>query len=47
MDLYEAIEVVEAYLNDCEAAAGIYRPDDREIEAFKICLEAAKDKAGV
>ena len=41
MDLYEAIEIVDEWL--------LYHanPDDEVVEAIKICLEAARDKAGV
>lgn len=48
MDLYEAIEIVEYWL------MRIVRGDDypvapsaEECEALKICLDAARDKAGV
>ena len=50
MDLYEAIEVVEDWVNRVEGnprkitmvAAG-----DEVFESIKVCLEAARDKAGV
>lgn len=47
MDLYEAIEVVDMWVRS------FGRPDEwgtsaeELLEAIKICLEAARDKAGV
>ena len=48
MDLYEAIELAENWLmrivrDDRYPVA----PSAEEYEALKICLEAARDKAGV
>ena len=48
MDLYEAIEVLEKFIDDYNRnpyIVTILVPED--IEAMKICLEAARDKAGV
>ena len=43
MDLYEAIDILEEYLKYyCDDM-----PDEAELEAMKICLEAARDKAGI
>ena len=44
MDLYEAIEVVDEWINKYEQ---FIEPGNELIEAMKICLEAARDKAGV
>lgn len=46
MDLYEAIETAEellAYWNRHRSEA----PSDLDMEAIRILLEAARDKAGV
>lgn len=47
MDLYEAIEVLEDYITYCINRQEGYRPNREELEAMKVCLEAARDKAGV
>ena len=44
MDLYEAIEIVDEWINEYEQ---FIEPDNELIEAMKIVLEAARDKAGV
>ena len=46
MDLYEAIEVVERMIDIDDIQ---YNPahTEEEEEAIKVCLEAARDKAGV
>ena len=48
MDLYEAIEVLSElveWADDNEMPIVIHR--EIEMEAIKICLEAARDKAGI
>lgn len=47
MDLYEAIETVNEYLEYCEKCAANFSPTEDELEAIRICLEAARDKAGI
>lgn len=50
MDLYEAIEVVEGVLQRIENGSDyriVTEPGDYIYDAIKICLEAARDKAGV
>lgn len=48
MDLYEAIEVLENFIDDYDRHPYIITtPGPEDIEAMKICLEAARDKAGV
>lgn len=47
MDLYEAIDILNEYVAYCENRQEGYRPNSEELEAIKICLEAARDKAGV
>ena len=51
MDLYEAIDVLQEYITYCvvDGYQGDPRamPTNEELEAMKICLEAARDKAGV
>ena len=44
MDLYEAIEVVSDWINTYEQ---FIETDNELIEAMKIVLDAARDKAGV
>ena len=44
MDLYEAIEVVSDWIDKYEQ---FIEPDNELIEAMKICLDAARDKAGI
>lgn len=46
MDLYEAIERVERLL-DKDDVSYLSSLSPEETEALTICLEAAKDKAGV
>lgn len=47
MELYEAIEVFGEFLDktDDDTLAVVFGPE--VAEAMKICLEAARDKAGV
>lgn len=47
MDLYEAVEVFGEYLDktDYYQLVVVFGPE--VAEAMKICLEAARDKAGV
>lgn len=49
MDLYEAIEVVESVLRRLDDGNPTIwtEPGDYIYDAIKICLEAARDKAGV
>lgn len=50
MDLYDAIEVVEAWVNRVEEnprKIAMVAAGDEVIESIKVCLEAARDKAGV
>ena len=50
MDLYDAIEIIEELVQQAEDQPKrliIIAPNAYEIEAIKICLEAARDKAGV
>ena len=46
MDIYEAIEIVERMIDIYDIQ---YNPSftEEEEEAIKVCLEAARDKAGV
>lgn len=48
MDLYEAIEVLENFIDDYDRNPYIVTIlGSEDIEAMKVCLEAARDKAGV
>ena len=47
MDLYDAIEIVENFINSGLLYGWGGYLSDETIEAIKICLEAARDKAGV
>lgn len=47
MDLYDAIEIVEAMLSSVGPGSVVHDLDYEQYEAIRICLEAAKDKAGV
>jgi hypothetical protein len=47
MDLYEAIEVVDEWLHKWVNLRSQQAPDSDAIQAIKICLEAARDKAGI
>lgn len=47
MDLYEAIEIVDEWLHEWINMRSQLAPDSDAIQAIKICLEAARDKAGV
>ena len=51
MDLYDAIEYVEELMNEADeeiGGSGLYYPiSEEDVEAIRIILEAAKDKAGV
>ena len=48
MDLYEAIDLLNEYIFFCEEHGRAFStPTDEGLQAMKICLEAAKDKAGV
>lgn len=48
MDLYEAIEVLSDYVTYlCDYDRPFAVPTKEELQAIKICLEAAKDKAGM
>lgn len=49
MDLHEAIEIVECVLRRIADGTLIIwtEPGDYIYDAIKICLEAARDKAGV
>ena len=50
MDLYEAIENVENWIEHIENQPRYIHTiehGDEALEAIKICLEAARDKAGV
>lgn len=47
MDLYEAIETVDEWLYEWINLRSQQAPDSDAIQAIRICLEAAKDKAGV
>jgi len=44
MDLYEAIEIVDEWVRSFEESD---EWDTGLMQAIKICLEAARDKAGV
>ena len=44
MDLYEAIEIVDEWVRSFD---GPDEWDTELLQAIKICLEAARDKAGV
>ena len=47
MELYEAIELVDDLLRHVDTdREGILVCEPDEFEAIKICLEAARDKAG-
>lgn len=49
MDLYEAIETVDEWVKKTENDLDFYWQviDGNVMDAIKICLEAARDKAGV
>lgn len=50
MDIYEAIERTEDLLTQTGSEGYgfiVLRLDDEDVEAIKVCLEAARDKAGV
>lgn len=49
MDLYEAIETIERVLRSVDDGNSIIwtEPGDYIYDAVKICLEAARDKAGI
>lgn len=47
MDLYEAIEVFGEFLDKTEDDMLVVVFGPEITEAMKICLEAARDKAGV
>lgn len=47
MDLYEAIEVFGEFLDKSEDVMLVVVFGPEVAEAMKICLEAARDKAGV
>ena len=48
MDLYEAIEITERWLTRIVQISDYYiAPSEEEYEAIKICMEAAREQAGV
>ena len=47
MDLYEAIEIVDEWLRSFDGIVDWDSPAAELLQAVKICLEAARDKAGV
>ena len=50
MDLYDAIEIVENWIEHIENQTRYIHTieqGDEVVEAIKFCLEAARDKAGV
>lgn len=49
MDLYEAIDIVSEYLEYVNLVGRAFTtaPTAEELTAIEICLEAARDKAGV
>ena len=48
MGLYEAIDILDEFFNkESDNSDTYYIIGSEEWEAIKICLEAAKDKAGV
>ncbi len=48
MDLYEAIDILNEYVAYADDRGRAFAtPTAEELEAMKICLEAARDKAGV
>ena len=47
MDLYEAIEVFGEFLDKTEYDMLVVVFGPEVAEAMKICLEAARDKAGI
>ncbi len=48
MDLYEAIDILEEYVDYADDRGRAFAtPTTEELEAIKVCLEAARDKAGV